>query len=865
MFAFSTRTGHDLHAMIARFALKVGALLVGILAVFTDINTPAPAQPVPQSESAPTPAPTPHSFPKVKDLPIRNEMPDALTMIDGTKVTTVEQWRHRREEMKQILEFYELGHAPPPPDHVTGQDLQSLPVLNGTAKFRLVRLKFGPADNQSFDIAIFTPATGGPFPTIVNPSFFNTPGVGISNNPSAPSPSVAISDVSATNPPVRARPNFNAPVDPATAARGFSNLLSRGYAIATYHYTECGEDNADFRSSSFYPAYPGYDWGVLRGWAWGLSRVIDYLETQPFADTNKLIALGHSRLGKLVMVATAFDERISMGAPAGSSGAGTGAYRFCGPGRGGKEGIEDMTRKFAYYFVPRLKEFTGRMQKLPFDAHWFIALTAPRPFISIEGTDDQNCVPNAVKQSVLAAQPVYSFLGASPDRVGVSYLPHRHALTAGDWTAALDFADKYLRGMKVDRSFDQFPSDTDTGMAPSGVSVNVRSFGAAGDGKAKDTAAFEKAIESSAGKGGGEIIVPAGDYLIGSVELKSHTTLRLQAGAHLLGSPDLDDYPVAKVRWEGRWIDGHCALLFARDASDIGVIGPGTISGNPALSGRRMPRRPVLIEPIGCTNVLLQDFAAEHRSMWSIHPTYCENVTARNLTIRTTGGNGDGIDVDSCRHVLIDSCDIDTGDDCVAVKSGRGMEGYRAARPCEDVRIAHCNLADSNFACIGIGSETSGGIRGVRIESCNFIHARSYAIYIKSRPGRGAFIEDISGRDLGVTTAPGGFLRVNLLNSGIQDPEPVPGDEGIPSARNFSFSNIKAACGTLVDAVSISPAKPLQGFSIQNLQGTCGKGMALANIRGAELQNIHVTGYEGPFLTYTNVQGVGLEGDAAQH
>ncbi len=403
--------------------------------------------------AAPLTRAAPGTFPDVKDLPVRTEMPDVMTMNDGTKVTTVEQWRARRGEMKAILEHYELGHAPPPPGNVSGEDIQSRLLLDGTVKYRLVHLKFGPGEKPGFDIAIFTPARGGLFPTIINPSFFNTPGVAVTNPP-ATRPATA-----ATNSSARPRFNFNAPVAPERAAAGFSNQLSRGYAIVTYRYTQCGEDNPNFRSSSFYPAYPDYDWGVLLGWAWGLSRVVDYLETQPFADTNKLIALGHSRLGKLTMVATAFDERISLGAPAGSSGAGTGAYRFCGPGRGGKEGIEDMTRKFPYYFVPRLKEFTGQMEKLPFDAHWFIALTAPRPWISIEGTDDQNCVPNAIKQSVLAARPVYAFLGVSTDRVGVNYEPHRHALTAGDWTAALDFADQQLRGIDHHRRFDRFPPE----------------------------------------------------------------------------------------------------------------------------------------------------------------------------------------------------------------------------------------------------------------------------------------------------------------------------------------------------------------------------------------------------------------------
>jgi polygalacturonase len=389
--------------------------------------------------------------------------------------------------------------------------------------------------------------------------------------------------------------------------------------------------------------------------------------------------------------------------------------------------------------------------------------------------------------------------------------------------------------------------------------LNVRSYGATGDGKTKDTAAIQKAIDTCADAGGGEVLVPAGDYLVGSIQLKSRTTLRFEKDAHLLGSPDLDDYPVGKVRWEGKWIDGHCALIFATNADHIGIVGPGKISGNPALGGRQMPRRPVIIEPINCTNILLEGFATEHRSMWSVHPTYCENVAARNLYIRSVGGNGDGIDVDSCKHVCIEGCDIDTGDDSIAIKSGRGMEGYKAARATEDVLISHCKLGDSLFACIGIGSETSGGIRGVRIEHCQFTHAKSFAIYIKSRPGRGAFIEDISASDLDVATAPGGFLRVNLLNSGIQDPEPVTGDEGIPTAKNFSFTGVKVNCGSLVEATLISPTKPIDGFSLNDISGSCKKAISLANITHAQLSNISVTNYQGAFLTTTNVQGTGLE------
>jgi polygalacturonase len=400
------------------------------------------------------------------------------------------------------------------------------------------------------------------------------------------------------------------------------------------------------------------------------------------------------------------------------------------------------------------------------------------------------------------------------------------------------------------------------------AALNVRAFGALGDGKTKDTAAFQRALDACAAAGGGEVLVPAGNYIIGSIELKSNTTLRLEKGANLNGSPDLDDYPIIKARWEGRWVDAHRALVSARDAKNIAIVGPGKIAAHPDLGGRKMPRRPCVIEPIGCTDVLLQDFSVEHKHMWAVHPTLCENLAAKNLTIRTTETNGDGIDIDSCRHVRIENCDIESGDDCIAVKSGRGMEGFRQAKPSEDIFISNCTLTGLMYACIGIGSESSGGIRDIRVERCKLVSSAKFAIHIKSRTDRGAYIDGLAFKDLEVGNAKGGLVRINLTSTGIADPEPVTGDEGIPSAKNFSFANIKIEkCGTLVDARGISPVKPLDGLVMENISGKCAKGMSLANIKRVELRNIEMEGLTGPLttplVTISNVTGTGLE-DAVQ-
>jgi polygalacturonase len=388
---------------------------------------------------------------------------------------------------------------------------------------------------------------------------------------------------------------------------------------------------------------------------------------------------------------------------------------------------------------------------------------------------------------------------------------------------------------------------------------NVRDFGATGDGRTKDTAAFQKALDTCAVHGGGEVVVPAGTYLIGSVQLGTRTILRLEKDCVLTGSSDLADYPLIDIRWEGRWQPGHRALIHAANVEQTGIVGPGVIEGSPVTAAsNKPPRGTLVIEPINCTGIRWEGFTVRQPgNNWATHPTFCTDVTIRNVTI--TGGR-DGIDVDSCRNVRIEGCTIDTGDDSISLKSGRGMDGARLGRPVEDVVIAHCTLTCRRFACIGIGSEISGGVRNVRIEHCRFT-SRSHAIYLKTRIGRAGVTENITGDDLEVLG--GGFLRINLTSGGNANTadDPVEGLIGFPSARNLSFSHVRLTNATvLVEGTQVAPEKPIEGLALANVTGTVAKGIALQHVRHAVLRDIRVTGFTGPLLATTDVTGTGLDG-----
>lgn len=362
---------------------------------------------------APRPkSPATMTMPSVDKLPIHAEMPDPMILANGKRVTTRAQWTKHRAEMKRVIEYYAVGRMPPPPGNVRGHTRLSQAVMDGKAHFTLTHLTFGPHASLGFDIAVFMPSGTGPFPTIVHPAFTPTPGT----SPDA---------------------------DPESVAKSFAFLLGRGYAILTYDYRTTAADTPDTRKAGFFRAYPEYDWGAAGAWAWGMSRCVDYLETQAWVDKTKIIAVGHSRVGKATLIAGAFDERFAVVAPAGAGCFGTSAYRFSGKTRSGKEGLEEYTARFPYQVGPRLAEFSGQVEKLPFDQHWLIALVAPRAFIAADASEDPYCSEQALLQSVGGAKPVFAFLGV-PGRLSVHIRPGGHALAPEDWAAILDFADAQM-------------------------------------------------------------------------------------------------------------------------------------------------------------------------------------------------------------------------------------------------------------------------------------------------------------------------------------------------------------------------------------------------------------------------------------
>ncbi|MGZ8468692.1 MAG: glycoside hydrolase family 28 protein [Gemmatirosa sp.] len=343
---------------------------------------------------------------------------------------------------------------------------------------------------------------------------------------------------------------------------------------------------------------------------------------------------------------------------------------------------------------------------------------------------------------------------------------------------------------------------------------DVTQYGAVGDGRTDCTAAIRRAIDGCHAAGGGRVVVPAGRFLTGPVHLRSNVNLHVRKDATLAFSQDPRAYlPAVLTRWEGMELMGYSPLVYAFEQTNVAVTGEGTLDGQadtthwwPWKGGKEdgwregMPTqkperdrlmamveagtpvaqrvfaedsklRPQFIQPYRCRNVLIEGVTILRSPMWEIHPVLCTNVTVRGVRIETHGPNNDGCDPESCRDVLIEDCYFDTGDDCIAIKSGRNADGRRIGVPSENIVIRNCRMKDGHGG-VTIGSEISGGVRNVFAERCQMDSPNlDRALRFKNNAMRGGVLEHVYMRDVTVGTVADAVLSVDLYyEEGQQGP-----------------------------------------------------------------------------------------------
>jgi polygalacturonase len=355
--------------------------------------------------------------------------------------------------------------------------------------------------------------------------------------------------------------------------------------------------------------------------------------------------------------------------------------------------------------------------------------------------------------------------------------------------------------------------------------LDVIRFGAVGDGKTDCTEAFRKAIAACNKAGGGRVVVSPGVFLTGAIHLQSNVNLHVSEGATLKFSPEPAKYtPLVFTRFEGTECMNFSPLIYAFEQENIAVTGGGVLDGSasaenwwawtkrpaageaPARTSirklldfgeRGVPvkervfgvgqyLRPNFIQPYRSRNVLIEGIKIINSPMWEIHPVLCTNVTVKDVKIVSHGPNNDGCDPESCSDVLITGCSFDTGDDCIAIKSGRNADGRRVNVPSQNIIIQGCQMKDGHGG-VTIGSEISGGVRNVFAEKCQMDSPNlDRALRFKNNAMRGGVLEHIYMRDVEVGQVGEAIVSIDFYYEEA--------DKGnfIPIVRNVGVRNVNS-------------------------------------------------------------------------
>jgi hypothetical protein len=390
------------------------------------------------------------AFPDVAKLPSQPEMPNPLVMLDGTPVKTRSEWfARRRPELKALFEHYTYGKAPAAPEKVSARlDRENKTFLDGKATLKEITLSYGPSGTPPIHLLLIVPNEGRrPAPVFLGLNFYG-------NHAAVDDPHVAIPTgwVPSRSPGEKDNKATEGGRGAQADTWAADAVVARGYALATFYCGDVAPDHPG-HEDGVHPLYPGFDWGTVAAWAWGLSRAADYLVTDPDIDRTRMAVVGHSRLGKAALLAGAFDDRFKVVIPH-QAGCGGSA-----PSRGKVgESVKQINDRFPHWFNAAFKTFNDRPDRLPFDQNGLVALVAPRTVLFTNAHDDTWANPEGQFQVLKAAEPAYTLLGAgglAADKMpetgklvdsplGYAIRDGKHSMTRADWAFFLDFADTQM-------------------------------------------------------------------------------------------------------------------------------------------------------------------------------------------------------------------------------------------------------------------------------------------------------------------------------------------------------------------------------------------------------------------------------------
>jgi polygalacturonase len=462
-----------------------------------------------------------------------------------------------------------------------------------------------------------------------------------------------------------------------------------------------------------------------------------------------------------------------------------------------------------------------------------------------------------------------------------------------------------------------------------GYTVKITDFGAVSGGLALNTKAFADAIDAVSGKGGGKVIIPSGIWLTGPVVLKSNLELHTESGAIVLFSKDKDLYPLVETSFEGLNTWRCLSPLTGKDLENIALTGEGVWDGsgdawrhvkkeklteaqwkklvasggclndkknewypseqyrsaivnadmnvNTRLKTKKEFEairdflRPVMVSLVNCRKVLLDGPTFQNSPAWCIHPMICEDLTVRNVTVRNPwySQNGDGIDIESCRNVVVHHSNFDVGDDAICIKSGKDKVGRDRGIQSENIVIKNC-IVYHGHGGVTVGSEMSGGVRNLHVSDCSFI-GTDVGLRFKSNRGRGGIVENIYMSKINMVSIPAQAISIDLFYGGksasemLEDnnqeepDETLPVTEETPLFRNIFIRDI--ICKGAYQAIFMQglPEMNLDNIQFENILMEADKGISCKDANHINIKGLKLVIKKLPAFDFTNSRNVVVE------